>query len=185
MQNLSGKRIAILSAKAFEQTELFEPRETFAQAGATVHVVSLKPGEIRGWKAGDWGRSVKVDKTVDEVTVAEYDALVVPGGQINPDLLRADERAVAFVRDFVASGKPVAAICHGPWVLIEAGVVKGRRIASYHSIRTDVRNAGAEWVDEEVVVDGNLITSRKPSDVPAFIDKVAELTARGAKTEAA
>ncbi len=126
-----------------------------------------------------------MDRLIDDVEVEDYDALVVPGGQINPDLLRANERAVAFVREFARTGKPVAAICHGPLVLIEAGLVKGKRIASYHSIRTDVVNAGAEWVDHEVVVDGNLITARKPADVPAFTEKVAELTAKGTKAEAA
>jgi protease I len=177
MWNLTGKRIAILAARGFEESELVEPRSKLAAAGATVHVISLKHGEIRGWKAGNWSAHVSPDKTIDEVTVDDYDALVIPGGQINPDLLRADPRAVAFVRAFAQSGKPVGAICHGPWLLIEAGLVRGRRATSYHSIRTDMKNAGAEWIDEAAVVDGNLITSRRPDDLPVFIDTVAELVA--------
>ena len=177
LPDLSGKKIAILATSGFEQSELMEPREQLAEAHATVEVVSPKAGKIRGWKDGDWGDSVAVDKPIDEVDVAGYDALVLPGGQINPDVLRTDKRAVAFVRAFVESGKPVGAICHGPWMLAEAGVVRGRRITSYHSIRTDMVNAGAQWSDQAVVRDGNLVTSRKPDDLPLFIAGIAEAAA--------
>ena len=177
MWNLTDKRIAILATKGFEESELVEPRSKLAAAGATVHVISLKHGEIRAWKAGSWSTHVSPDKIIDEVTVGDYDALLIPGGKINPDLLRADPRAVAFVRAFAQSGKPVGAICHGPWLLIEAGLLRGRRATSYHSIRTDMKNAGAEWIDEAVVVDGNLITSRRPDDLPVFIATVARLVA--------
>jgi protease I len=178
MRNLKGKRIAILATDGFEEIELVEPRERLSQAGAVVEVVSLEPGSIRGWKFTDWGRRVEVDKTMDATSVDAYDALVLPGGLINPDRLRAIPQAVALVRAFVESGKPVAAICHGPWLLVEAGVLRGRRATSYPSIRTDLENAGAKWIDEPVVVDGNLITSRRPKDLTAFVDKLAELVAR-------
>lgn len=177
LPDLRGKRIAILATSGFEQSELLEPRRRLTEVHATVEVVSPKAGEIRGWKDGDWGDSITVDKTIGEVDVAGYDALVLPGGQINPDVLRTDKRAVALVRSFVESGKPVAAICHGPWMLAEAGVVRGRRITSYHSIRTDLTNAGARWSDQAVVRDGNLVTSRKPDDLPEFIAGIADAVA--------
>ena len=142
--------------------------------GATVDVVSLKSGSIKGWDMTDWGDKVDVDKTLDEVKVEDYDALVLPGGQINPDKLRLEPKAVDFVREFAHTGKPVAAICHGPWTLIEAGVVRGKHMTSWPSLKTDLRNAGAEWQDSEVVVDGNFITSRNPSDIPAFNQKIEE-----------
>jgi protease I len=174
MTDLSDKRIMILAANGFEQSELMVPMQRLEEAGAQVDIVSLKVGEIRGWRNGDWGDPLEVDRTIDAVTIEEYDALVIPGGQINPDLLRADEDAVAFVRDFYASRKPVAAVCHGPWVLVEAGIAKGRKMTSYHSMATDVKNAGASWVDREVVVDQGLITSRNPGDLEAFSAKIIE-----------
>lgn len=177
MQELSGKKIAILATDGFEQSELTEPLARLRDAHAEVAVVSLKSGKIRGWNKDHWDKEVEVDRTLEDARPDDYEVLILPGGQINPDLLRLDEKAVAFVRDFVASGKPVAAICHGPWILIEAGVVKGKRMTSYPSIRTDVKNAGGNWVDEEVVADGNLITSRKPDDLPAFIEKISEMAA--------
>lgn len=177
--DLSQKIIAVLATDGFEQSELLKPVEALRQAGATVHVVSLKSGEIKGWNHTDWGQSVTVDRTVDSVTADDYDGLVLPGGQINPDLLRVNARAVEFVREFDRAEKPIAAICHGPWVLIEAGIVRGRKMTSYESIQTDLKNAGAEWVDEEVVVDSGIVTSRKPDDLPAFCAKLVEEMAEG------
>ena len=167
-QELSGKKVAILATDGFEQVELTEPKKALEEAGATTHVISPKPGKIKGWKFTDWGEFVAVDKTLDQASLAEYDLLVLPGGVQNPDHLRMNEDAVGFARSFIESGKPVGAICHASWTLIEAGVVKGRKMTSWPSLHTDLRNAGAEWVDQEVVVDGNLITSRKPDDLPAF-----------------
>lgn len=180
MPNLSGKKIAILATDGFEQSELLEPRRRLAEAGAAVEVVSLESGSIRGWNKDRWDEEVPVDRKLSEVSVADYQALVLPGGQINPDILRNEPAAVDFVSGFVQSGKPVAAICHGPWLLVEAEVVRGRRMTSYASIRTDLRNAGAIWEDSEVVADGNLITSRSPDDLPAFVQRVAEATAAAA-----
>lgn len=172
---LQGKRVAILAADGVEKVELERPRVALQEAGARVEVVSLKPGQIQARDhdlepAGSFG----VDRVVSEVSVGEFDALVLPGGTVNPDKLRLDRSAVSFVRDFVVSGKPVAAICHGPWTLVEAGVAVGRKLTSYPSIRTDLRNAGAHVCDEEVVVDGNLISSRSPSDLPAFCAAILE-----------
>ncbi len=174
VRDLRGRRIAILATDGFEEIELLEPKEKLSKAGATVQVISPKPGRIRSWKFTDWGRTVQVDRTIDVTSVDAYDALVLPGGLINPDRLRADPQVVAFVRAFAESGKPVAAICRGPWLLVEAGLLRGRRATPSPSIRTDLRNSGADWIDEPVVVNGNLITSRKPGDLVAFIDKVAE-----------
>jgi protease I len=168
MSSLEKTRVAILATDGFERAELAEPLQALREAGAHADVVSLETGTIRSWDENDWGDQFSVDVALDEASVDGYDALVLPGGTINPDKLRRDERAVSFVRDFVRSGKPVAAICHGPWMLVEADVLRGRHVTSFHAIRTDVKNAGADWVDEEVVVDGNLITSRNPEDLPAF-----------------
>jgi protease I len=171
-ENLHGKRIAILATDGFEQVELTEPRKALDEAGATTEVIAPKSGEgsdtIRGWDTREWGDKVKVDKTLDQAKAQDYDALVLPGGVINPDHLRMEPKAVQFVKDFVATGRTVAAICHGPWMLIEAGVVQGKTLTSWPSIRTDLKNAGANVVDQEVATDGQFITSRKPDDIPAF-----------------
>jgi protease I len=175
---LKGRKIAILATDGFEQVELTDPKRNVETAGASTEVLSVKEGSIKGWKFTDWGDSVRVDKLVSNAKVDDYDALILPGGQINPDKLRMEKPAVEFVKKFVASGKPVAAICHGPWMLIEAGVVKGKTVTSWPSIRTDLENAGANWVDREAVEDGNLITSRKPDDLPAFSKKLTEVVAK-------
>jgi protease I len=174
MKQLEGKTIAILATDGFEQSELAEPKKALEKTGAKVHIVAPHGGEIKGWNHTDWGKSAKVDKELNEVSFDDYDALVLPGGVMNPDRLRTDIRAVAFVKKFFEAGRPVAAICHGPWTLIEADVVKGRKLTSWPSLKTDLRNAGADWVDEQVVVDGNLTTSRKPDDIPAFNQAVIE-----------
>jgi protease I len=175
---ISGKKIAILATDGYEQVELTDPKKNLEKAGATVDVISIKTGQIKGWDKTDWGKSVKVDHLVTEVKPADYDALVLPGGQINPDILRTDKNAVAFIKQFVESGKPVAAICHGPWGLVEADVVKGKTVTSWPSVHTDLKNAGANWVDKEVVQDGNLITSRKPADIPAFSKALIDTLAK-------
>ena len=176
---LSSRRIAILATNGFEQSELFEPLEALKKEGATVDIVSLDMGSIKGWSKKDWGKAIDVDLKVSEAKAAGYDGLVLPGGVMNPDTLRRDEDVQKFVRAFFEAGKPVAAICHGPWTLIDAGVVKGRKVTSYHTIQTDLKNAGAIWSDEEVVVDKGLVTSRKPSDLPAFNKKMIEEFAEG------
>jgi protease I len=165
---LSGFRVAILATDGFEQSELREPRKALDAAGAVTEVISPKNGDIRGWNHREWGESVRVDQAVRNADPKEYDALVLPGGVMNPDALRMQSQAVSFVRSFFEAGKPVAAICHGPWTIIETGAAKGHRMTSWPSLRTDITNAGGEWVDQEVVVDGNLVTSRKPDDLPAF-----------------
>jgi deglycase len=176
--DLHGKKIAILASDGVEKVELEQPREALKEAGAQVAVLSLKTGEIQARNHDlEPAGTVKVDQAVSEASVDEFDGLVLPGGTVNSDKLRMDNSAVSFVRDFVASGKPVAAICHGPWTLVEAGVAVGRTLTSYPSIRTDLRNAGAHVVDEEVVVDGNLISSRSPSDLPAFCETVVKQVA--------
>ncbi|MGC2653083.1 MAG: type 1 glutamine amidotransferase domain-containing protein [Mycobacterium sp.] len=175
VQQLNGKKVAILAADGVEKVELEEPRAALEEAGATVELLSLKSGEIQARNHDlEPAGTFPVDREVSKVSVDDYDGLVLPGGTVNPDKLRLDSSAVSFVRDFVGSGKPVAAICHGPWTLVEAGVAKGRTLTSYPSIRTDLRNAGANVVDEEVVVDGNLITSRSPRDLPAFCSTIVE-----------
>ena len=179
MSRLNGKKIAILATNGFEQSELEEPLSALRDAGADVHVVSPESGEIKGWDASDWGRAVKVDRELSGVTSDDYDALVLPGGQINPDLLRVDEDALTFVRSFWEDKKPIGAICHAPWLLIEAGIVEGRKLTSYKSIKTDVKNAGGHWEDSEVVTDQGLVTSRNPNDLPAFCDKLIEEIAEG------
>lgn len=175
----NGKRVAILATDGFEESELRSPREALLQSGAFVDLISLKSGSIKGWKDGNWGDAEQVDRTVSDAKVEDYDALLLPGGVMNPDKLRMDPDAVAFVRAFFDQGKPVAAICHGPWLLAEADVVRGRKLTSYPSIRTDLLNAGAEWVDAEVVVDKGLVTSRNPKDLPAFNAKMLEEIAEG------
>ncbi|MBK9764719.1 MAG: type 1 glutamine amidotransferase [Flavobacteriales bacterium] len=180
---LEGKNVAILATNGFEDSELRSPLEALRTAGANVMIVSLDQEEIKGWSNGDWHGKIKVDTTVKESAADQFDALVLPGGVINPDLLRRDPDAVKFVKDFFKQKKPVAAICHGPWMLAEAGVLKGRKITSYASIRTDMVNAGANWVDEEVVVDEGLVTSRSPKDLPAFNAKMVEEIAEGKHAE--
>ena len=164
------KRVMILATDGFEQSELEQPRERLEKAGFETIVVSPEDGQIKGWDQKDWGRPVDVDLTLEEAEASDFDALLLPGGQINPDKLRMEEKAVQIVREFCQSGKPVAAICHGPWLLVEADAVRGKTVTSWPSLRTDLRNAGANVVDKEVAIDGNLITSRKPDDIPAFSD---------------
>lgn len=176
---LSGKKIAILATNGFEQSELEVPRDRLKQSGATVDVVSLASGEIKGWDEKDWGRPVKVDRTLDQVSPGDYDAVVLPGGQINPDLLRVEQKALQFVKAIFDAKKIVAAVCHAPWLLVETGIAKGRRMTSYKSIKTDVINAGATWEDAEVVVDQGLITSRNPGDLEAFSAKIIEEVREG------
>jgi protease I len=173
-QKLKGKKVAILAADMFERVELEEPRKALEEAGATIEIVSIDNGEIQGFDHFDPADKVKVDRTVEEVSVDDYDALLVPGGVGNPDQLRGDENAVRFVRDFVESKKPLAVICHGPWVLVEAGVVRGLTLTSWPTLQTDIKNAGGNWVDKEVVVDSGIVTSRKPDDIPAFNKKMIE-----------
>jgi protease I len=188
---LKGKKIAFLAADMFEEVELAEPWKALEGAGAELELVSLEEGEIQGFNHYDKAGSFKVDKPVEEASAGDYDALVLPGGVGNPDNLRQDENAVQFVRDFFEQGKPVGAICHAPWTLVEAGVVRGRTLTSFPSIQTDIRNAGGNWVDEEVHVDQGLVTSRKPDDIPVFNQKLIEEIADGkhrqqaAKTKAA
>jgi len=173
-QKLKGKKVAILAADMFERVELEEPRKAIEAAGAKTEIVSIHDGKIQGFDHFEPANTVKVDKTVEEVSADDYDALLVPGGVGNPDQLRGDENAVRFVRDFVESKKPLAVICHGPWVLVEAGVVRGLTLTSWPTLQTDIRNAGGTWVDQEVVVDSGIVTSRKPDDIPAFNKKMIE-----------
>lgn len=173
--NLKGMKVAILVDNGFEQVELTEPRKALDEAGAETRIVSPQVDRVRGWKSKDWGDEFPVDVPLDGARPQDFDALLLPGGVMNPDSLRINSKAVTFVKTFFDVGKPVAAICHGPWTVIEAGHAKGRRIASWPSLKTDLRNAGAEWVDEEVVVDGKLITSRKPDDIPAFNGAMIEV----------
>jgi protease I len=176
---LQGKKIAFLATDMFEEVELTEPWKALEQAGAQLELVSLEEGEIQGFNHYDKAGKFKVDKTVEEAEPSDYDGLVLPGGVGNPDTLRQDENAVHFVREFFEQGKPVGAICHGPWTLVEAGVVRSRTLTSFPSIQTDIRNAGGNWVDEEVHVDEGLVTSRKPDDLPAFNKKLIEEFAEG------
>ena len=163
-----SKRVLILATDGFEQSELIEPKKALEDAGFETVVASPKAGEIKGWNHTDWGQSVAVDASLDQVSADDFDALLLPGGQMNPDKLRMEDRAVELVEEFDAAGKTIAAICHGPWLLVEADVVDGRTVTGWPSIRTDLENAGADVVDQEVAVDGNFITSRKPDDIPAF-----------------
>jgi protease I len=178
-KTLSGKTIAFLATDMVEQVELTEPWKAVKEAGGKPELVSLKPGEIQGFNHYDKADMFKADRTVEEASASDYDGLMLPGGVGNPDTLRMDENAVSFVREFFEQEKPVAAICHGPWTLIEAGVARGRTLTSWPSLQTDLRNAGATWVDEEVHVDNGLVTSRKPDDLPAFNRKMVEEFAEG------
>lgn len=180
---LDGKKVAILATDGFEQSELFEPKKALESEGATVSIVSLKSGEIKGWDEKDWGDTISVDLTLDEANAENFDALQLPGGVMNPDKLRVDEKAIQFVKAFFDAGKPVAAICHAPWTLINAEVVKGRNMTSYPTLRKDLENAGAKWADEEVIVDNGLVTSRNPNDLPAFNRKLIEEIAEGKHTK--
>ena len=171
---LDNKNIAILATDGFEESELFEPKKALEDAGAKVNIVSLKNGDIKAWKKTDWGKSIHVDSIVGDVDTKQFDALLIPGGVMNPDKLRNDKKAVEFVKSFVNAKKPIASICHGPQVLIETGITKGKTLTSWASLKTDLTNSGANWVDQEVVVDENLITSRCPEDIPAFNKKMIE-----------
>jgi protease I len=178
-EKLSGKKVAVLVENGFEQVEMTGPRDALRDAGAEARLVSPQKSQVRGWKHTEWGDSFPVDVNLADANADDYDALVLPGGVMNPDKLRINTQAIDFIRAFVQSGKPIAAICHGPWTLIEAGAVKGREMTSYPSIKTDLMNAGAKWVDREVVVDNGLVTSRKPDDLPAFNRKMIEEFAEG------
>jgi protease I len=181
--DLNGKRIAFLATDGVEQIELTEPWKAVEQAGGEAELISLKAGRIQGFNHHDKGDTFPVDKAVKDTTASDYDGLVLPGGVINPDRLRMDAKAMELVRDFFVQGKPVGAICHGPWALVETGVVKGRKATSWPSLKTDIKNAGGTWVDEEIVVDRGLFTSRKPADLPAFCAKLVEEVAEGKHAE--
>lgn len=179
MTDIQSASILILATDGYERSELRVPLEELQKRGAEVKIASIKTGEIKSWDEKDWGDTVPVDLEARNVNAEEFDALILPGGQINPDLLRVNEDALKVVRDFVRSGKPVAAICHGPWLLVEADALRGRKATSYPSIRTDIRNAGASWKDEAVVVDNGIITSRSPKDLPQFVEKIVEEVREG------
>lgn len=176
---LTGRRVAILIANGFEESEFQQPYEALKRNGAAIDVISIKPGTVKSWTNKNWGKDFPVDKGIDEAKAEDYDALVLPGGVHSPDQLRMNKNVVEFVKYFMEESLPVAAICHGPWTLIETGLLKGRTVTSYPSIKTDLVNAGAKWVDEEVVVDNGLVTSRKPGDLPAFCEKMIEEIAEG------
>ena len=180
---LDGLKVAILVTDGFEQVEMTEPRKALDDAGAITSIVSPKEGQVRAWKFTEWGDEYPVDIKLDHAQPRDFDALLLPGGVINPDKLRMQPGAVAFVKAFFDADKPVATICHGPWTVIEAGAARGRRIASWPSLQTDLRNAGAEWVDQEAVVDGNLVSSRKPDDIPAFNREMISLFSRAGQQE--
>lgn len=174
MDLLKDKKVAILVADGFEEVEFTEPKKALEKQAATVHVISPNADKVKAWDETDWGNSYDVDVALDSANADDYNALLLPGGVLNPDKLRANEKAVEFVKNFFAAGKPIAAICHGPWTLIETGALEGRKVTSFNSIKTDLKNAGAEWVDEEVVTDSGLVTSRNPDDIPAFCKKMIE-----------
>nr|AIA17332.1 RibD C-terminal domain protein [uncultured bacterium] len=176
---LDGKKVAILVTDGFEQVELTEPKKALEEAGATTKIVSPAEGKVKGWQHTEWGDEFPVDIQLANAQPDDFDALLLPGGVMNPDKLRMDENAVKFVQAFANAKKPIAAICHGPWLLVEAGIVKGRDVTSYPSIRTDMQNAGANWIDQEVVTDNGLVTSRRPRDIPAFNRKMVEEFAEG------
>lgn len=180
MGRLDGKRIAILATRGVEQIELTEPQRLLKKEGARVEVISPEQGKFKAWKFKEWGDDITVDRPLDQASPDDYDALILPGGQINPDILRTVPEAVKFVRDFYGTGKTLAAICHGPWMLVEAGVIRGKTATSWPSVKTDLRNAGAKWVDQEVVVDDGVVTSRKPDDIKAFVAKIVEEMREGA-----
>ncbi len=177
--NLQGKKVAILVTDGFEQVELLEPRKALDQAGAKTQVVSPTKNKVKGWDMKEWGQEVPVDVPLDTANPDEFDALLLPGGVMNPDKLRMNEKAVQFVKEFVDEQKPIAAICHGPWTLIEAEAVRGRTLTSWPSLQTDLRNAGATWVDSEVIRDGPFVTSRKPDDIPAFNREMIRMFSEG------
>ena len=179
MPSINSARVLILATDGYERSELRVPYEELQRRGATVKIASIKEGSIKSWDKTDWGDSVEPDLAARQVKVDDYDALVLPGGQINPDTLRRDEQALRVVREFVASGKVVAAICHAPWLLVEVDALRGRKVTSYWSIKTDVKNAGANWTDEKVVTDQGIITSRSPDDLEAFVDKIVEEVQEG------
>jgi len=183
MASLSDRKVAILTEEGFEQVELTSPKEALEAAGATVHVISPRGGKIKAWDKTDWGVEINVDKQLSEVSPDDYDGLVLPGGVLNPDKLRQNKEAVAFVSAFLDERKPVAAICHGPQMLIETGLIGGRTLTSYPSLQTDLKNAGAHWIDQEVVVDNGLVTSRRPADLEAFNKKAIEEIAEGVHQE--
>ncbi|MBD2260226.1 type 1 glutamine amidotransferase domain-containing protein [Pseudanabaena sp. FACHB-2040] len=182
-EQLSNKRVAILATDGVEQVELTQPKQALEEAGAQTAIIAPKSGTIQGWNHYDKGDEIPVDLTLDSANPEDYDALILPGGTVNPDQLRTQEKAVQFVKAFFQAGKPVAAICHGPWTLVEADVVRGRTMTSWPSLKTDLQNAGANWVDQEVVVDRGLVTSRNPQDIPAFNKKVIEEIAEGRHAE--
>lgn len=184
-KDLNGKKVAILVTNGFEQVELTKPKAALEEAGAKTEIVSPAKGSVKAWEFTDWGSEFPVDTPLDQARPDDYDALLLPGGVMNPDNLRADSTAVRFVKAFFESGKPIAAICHGPWTLIEADAVKGKTLTSYPSIKTDLKNAGANWVDKEVVVDQGLVTSRNPDDIPAFNRKMIEEIGEGVHRERA
>jgi len=179
MQKLNGKKVAILVEDGFEQIELTSPKQALEEAGAKTYIISPKRDKVKGWEHTKWGQEFPGDVAIDKAKANDYDALLLPGGVMNPDKLRTNKPAIQFVRSFIEQGKPVAAICHGPWVLVEADVLNGRKVTSYPSIQTDLKNAGANWVDQEVVVDRGLVTSRSPDDLPAFNRKLVEEVAEG------
>jgi protease I len=178
-QNLNGKRVAILVEDGFEQVELTSPKQALEQAGAKAEIVSPKHDKVKGWDHTNWGQEFPVDVPLEQANPNNYDALLLPGGVMNPDKLRMNQQAVQFVRNFFEQGKPVASICHGPWMLVEADIARGRKLTSYPSIKTDVKNAGGNWVDQEVVLDQGIVTSRSPEDLPAFNQKLIEEVAEG------
>jgi protease I len=180
-QDLNTLKVAILVTDGFEQVEMTQPQQALEQAGAETHIISPKPDRVQGWNHFDKGDFFPVDVSLEQANPSDYDALLLPGGVANPDQLRTNDRAIAFVKSFVEAGKPIAVICHGPWTLIEADVVRGRRLASWPSLKTDLRNAGAEWVNQEVVVDGSLVSSRKPDDIPAFNREMIKLFSQAGK----